>query len=351
MYHRAFMLQQNVIRFNNSNRRFYLELKKRVDAYFQENSLSKTGDYRLYFKALFMLAVYATSYFMILFSVFDSKLMMWLMSFFMGLSMAGIGMGVMHDAAHSSFSKKSRVNKLLSFTLNLGGGHYLNWKIQYNVIHHTFTNIHRHDEDIDVPFFLRFEPHSVRRFIHRFQFIYAWFFYGLLTLNWILIKDFIQIFRYNNIGHLKASNTNLKKELGVIVITKMFYFSYMLLPYFLISDLKFWQWIVGFLTLHFTAGFILSVVFQMAHVVTETGFPVSSDGQNMDNDWATHQLHTTMNFGTKNRLLTWLTGGLNHQVEHHLFPTISHIHYSKLSKIVKQTAHEFGLPYLEKETF
>lgn len=344
------MMNQTFLKFNTSNRAFYAELRKRVDIFFKENSIDKTGNLHLYFKAIFMLSMYFVPYLLIVLGIVENKFIFWSLSFIMGLAMAGIGMSVMHDAAHGAFSKNKTVNNTLSFTLNLLGGHYLNWKIQHNIIHHTFTNVHNHDEDIQVPFFLRFEPHSKLKFIHRFQFIYAWFFYCFLTLNWVFIKDFNQIIRYHKMGHLKTSGTSLKKQFFIIILSKIGYLSYMLLPYFLTKNLTFVEWLVGFLTLHFTAGFILSVIFQLAHVVTDTSFPVPDLESKMENDWAAHQLHTTMNFGTRSKILTWLTGGLNHQVEHHLFPAISHVHYFKISPIVKQTAMEFNLPYLEKKS-
>jgi linoleoyl-CoA desaturase len=65
----------------------------------------------------------------------------------------------------------------------------------------------------------------------------------------------------------------------------------------------------------------------------------------IENEWAIHQMQTTADFGHDNKLLTWYAGGLTHQIEHHVFPDICHIHYPKIAHIVKQTAEEFGVPY------
>jgi linoleoyl-CoA desaturase len=269
----------------------------------------------------------------------------------MGLSMAGIGLCVMHDANHGSYSKNKTVNTILSYTINVLGGHSANWRIQHNVIHHTFTNVHEHDEDIAPPGFLRFEPHSKRKWVHKLQFIYAWVFYGMMTLMWSSTKDFRQLNRYHKQGLLKGLNTTYKKELTIIVVTKILYFAYMLLPYFLVSQMTFLNWVVGFLTVHYVAGFVLAAIFQPAHVVNETEFPVPSENGSLEDDWAVHQLKTTMNFANRDQVFSWLVGGLNYQVEHHLFPTICHIHYPKISEIVKKTAAEFNLPYNAKSTF
>jgi linoleoyl-CoA desaturase len=107
----------------------------------------------------------------------------------------------------------------------------------------------------------------------------------------------------------------------------------------------------GFITMHFIAGVILTVVFQLAHTVEGTTHPVPDETGTIENNWAVHQMNTTVNFSRQSRLISWYVGGLNFQVEHHLFPTICHVHYPEISEIVKTTAEEFGIPYLENRTF
>lgn len=341
-----------MLRFGTTNRQFYSELKKRVDTYFKEHNISKTGNFNMYVKTIFMFLGYAVPYVLITINVFDSKLIWFLLSVIMGFAMAGIGLCVMHDANHGSYSKNTKFNRFLGFSINMLGGHAINWKIQHNVIHHTYTNVHNHDEDITPPGFMRFEPHAKLRKIHKLQFIYAWFFYGIMTLMWSTTKDFKQILRYNKKDLLKGVNTNLRKELTLIIISKILYFAYMLLPYFLVKEMTFLNWVVGFLTLHYIAGFVLAAIFQPAHVVEATEFPVpNAETGCLENDWAIHQMKTTMNFANRNPVFSWLVGGLNFQVEHHLFPTICHVHYPKISKIVKKTAEEFNVPYHAKKTF
>ena len=185
------MSNTNNIRFDNSNRQFYTEVKKRVDFYFRDNKITKNGNYNMYLKSIFMFSAYFVPYFLLVFNVFDSKLIWLLLAVLMGFSMAGIGLCVMHDANHGSYSKNAKINRILGYvTLNILGGHSLNWRIQHNVIHHTYTNVHDIDEDIAPPGFMRFEPHTERKFIHKFQFLYAWFFYGLMTIMWSTTKDF-----------------------------------------------------------------------------------------------------------------------------------------------------------------
>ncbi|MCC6369509.1 MAG: acyl-CoA desaturase [Bacteroidia bacterium] len=346
------MSNPTILRFNNNNRVFYTELKKRVDNYFKDNNISKIGNVNMYIKTVFMFAAYLVPYFLLVFNVFDSKLMWLFLAIIMGFSMAGIGLCVMHDANHGSYSKNTTFNKIIGYvSLNLLGGYSLNWKIQHNVIHHTYTNVHDQDEDSDPPAFMRFEPHAERKPMHKLQFLYAWFFYGLMTLMWSTTKDFKQITRYNRKGFLKGANAEFKKELPVLIVSKIGYYAYMLLPYFLVKEMSILEWLCGFVVMHYIAGLLLAMIFQPAHVVLETEFPLPSDEGNLENHWAEHQLRTTMNFATGDPIFTWLVGGLNHQVEHHLFPTICHVHYPKISKIVESTAKEFNIPYKKQKTF
>ncbi len=346
------MSNSQILRFNNTNRQFYTELKKRVDLYFKEKNLSKSGNVNMYVKTVFMFVAYLTPYFLLVFNVFDSRLVWFLLSIMMGLSMAGIGLCVMHDANHGSYSKNTKLNKLLGYlSMNLVGGYSLNWRIQHNVIHHTYTNVHDHDEDIAPPGFMRFEPHAKRKWIHKLQFLYAWFFYGMMTLMWSTTKDFRQLIRYHKKGHLTAAKTTFRKELITLIASKLIYHLYMLLPYFLVKEMTFLEWLVGFLTIHYLAGLILAMIFQPAHVVEETEFPLPAENGNFENHWAEHQMRTTMNFATGDPVFSWLVGGLNYQVEHHLFPTICHVHYPKISAIVEKTAREFNVPYKKQRTW
>jgi linoleoyl-CoA desaturase len=341
-----------MIRFNNSNRQFYTELKKRVDNYFKDNKVNKNGNLNLYIKTIFMFAAYFVPYLLIVFNVFESKLVWLLLSVLMGFSMAGIGLCIMHDANHGSYFKNAKLNRILGYiSINLVGGHSLNWRIQHNVIHHTYTNLHEHDEDIAPPGFMRFEPHAERKGIHKLQFLYAWFFYGMMTLMWSTTKDFNQLVRYSQRGLLKGSNTTFRTELWVIICSKILYYGYMFLPFLLVKDMTFLNWLTGFLVMHYIAGLVLAMIFQPAHVVEETEFPLPTDEGNIENHWAEHQLRTTMNFATADPVFSWLVGGLNFQVEHHLFPTISHVHYPKIAHIVRDTAKEFNLPYKVRKTF
>ncbi len=339
------------IRFKNAEQADFVKtLRKRVDNYFKSNNLRKTGGFSLKLKAVVMLLIYTVPYFLMILGVITNPWVMWAMCGIMGLGMAGIGFAVMHDANHGSFSSKKWVNDFLGFSINFLGGNVNNWKAQHNLLHHSYTNIEGYDEDIAPAGILRFSPHSEKKKIHKYQFLYAWFFYGLMTLSWTFTKDFKDVFRYEKMGLYKQLKTSLKREFWLVFATRIFYFFYMVAIPLMLMDISIWQLIVGFFTVHYIAGFVLACVFQLAHVMEDTDFPLPEDGS-VSNQWAVHQLQTTLNFAADNKWLSWFIGGLNFQVEHHLFPNISHIHYPKIAPIVEATAKEFGLPYFSENSF
>lgn len=303
------------------------------------------------FKTIVMFSLYFVPYAFVISGTVSSTLVFYSLYVIMGVGLAGIGMSVMHDANHGAYSNKSWVNDLLGYSLNVVGGNAFNWKIQHNVLHHTFTNIEGVDEDITPRGVLRFCPHTAWKPFHKFQFLYAWFFYGLMTFVWIVFKDYSRLSKYNSDGMVKKQRTNAVKEWIILIGTKLFYYGYMIALPVLFSSFAWWQILIGFFVMHYVAGFILAIIFQPAHVIDGTEFPLPDDKGNIYNSWAIHQLYTTTNFAQNNRLLSWYVGGLNYQVEHHLFSNVCHVHYKKLSAIVKQTAEEFGLPYKSKPTF
>lgn len=300
-------------------------------------------------KTVVMFSLFLTPYFLIL-SLEISQWWMLGLTVVMGVGMAGVGMNVMHDGNHGSYSSSEWINKFMGGTIYILAGNVYNWQVQHNVLHHTYTNIPGHDEDLDVGRIIRLTKHSKWSRIHQFQHYYAVFLYGLMTFNWALTTDFKQTRRYLSKKLSYGKLLSARKQWTIIAITKLIYFSiWIVIPMFFIS-IAWWKILVGFFVMHYTAGLILSLVFQLAHIVEPTETPLPDETGSMKNTWAIHQLYTTVNFATNNKLVNWFTGGLNHQVEHHIFPHISHVHYTKIGEIVKETARECRLPYNEYKT-
>ena len=329
--------------------KFFKTLNKRVNQYFKEKNILKTGNWKLYTKAIIMFTIFFVPLILIL-TVAMPQWVSLLLTVLIGIGMAGVGMNVMHDSNHGSFSSKKWVNKLMGSSIYILAGNVYNWKVQHNVLHHTFTNIKGHDEDIDAGRIIRFSKHSKWFNIHKFQKYYSFFLYGLLTINWAITTDFKQMNNYLKRKLSYGKFPNPATEWTKLIISKIVYYAIWIVLPILVLDIAWWKIFIGFFVMHYTAGMILSVVFQLAHVVPKTNMPLPDKNGNMKHTWAMHQFYTTANFAPTNKFICWYTGGLNHQVEHHVFPHISHIHYGKIAKIVKKTALEFNLPYNEYKT-
>jgi len=297
------------------------------------------------FKTIFMLSVYLVPFILLCSGSISSPILIVSLYLISGLGMAGIGMGVMHDANHGSYSRHKWVNKLIALTSDMMGCSSRVWKLQHNVLHHSFTNIEGEDEDIAPPFILRFSPHSERNRMHKYQAYYFWFFYGLSTISWVTSKDFVRYNKFRKKG-LIPSKKEFYKGMARIALSKLIYFTYALVIPLLVVPASPLLIVGSFLLMHFVTGILISTVFQVAHVIPEAEFPLPQEENKIENNWHVHQMQTTANFSPKNPLLSWCIGGLNYQIEHHLFPNICHVHYPKISKIVAQTASEYRINYM-----
>ncbi|MDZ7359172.1 MAG: acyl-CoA desaturase [candidate division KSB1 bacterium] len=325
---------------------FYQELKKRVQTYFEENGISPHADWRMVLKTVIILAWLATSYVLLVF--FSSSLILAVISAFaVAQGFVLVGFNIMHDGAHGSYSKSKKVNWMMGFTLDLIGGSHMFWRHKHNILHHTYTNINELDDDIHVGNLMRFSPAQKRRPWHRFQHWYAFPLYGFMTLLWVSYGDFHKFFT-GRIGDYELPEPSPGAAF-LFFLTKFFYFGYMLiLPMFFHPI----AYVIGFfLLVHFVLGLTMATIFQLAHVVEDNAFPVPHPGSGeIDNEWAIHEVETTANFAPKSRLAAWYCGGLNFQIEHHLFPRVCHIHYPAISKIVERTCREFGIRYMSYPT-
>lgn len=344
-------MSANTITFATSSRDFVATLISRVSPYFKEHNIARQANSEMILKTIFMFALYFVPYSFVITEVVTSSIGLMISVILMGFGLGGIGLSVMHDANHGAYSKISWVNTLLGYSLNMIGANAFNWKMQHNVMHHSYTNIHDEDEDISPRGVLRFSPETRWKPIHRYQFIYAWFLYGLMTIVWLVAKDFIRIIRYHKNGLAKKQNANIVQEWIILIASKCLYIGYIFVLPLLLTDLSWQQVLVGIFIMQYIAGFMLAIIFQPAHVVEGTAYPVPDHERNMQTNWAVHQLLTTTNFANSSKWFSWYVGGLNFQIEHHLFPNICHVHYAKIAPIVKSTAQEFGLPYKSKTTF
>lgn len=328
---------------------FFVTLKSRVEQYFHEQNRSMHAGPHMVIKTIILLSAYFVPFGVLLLAPvpFGLALLLWLL---MGVGIAGVGMGVMHDANHGAYSANRKVNRWLGYSLNLLGASIHNWKLQHNLLHHTYTNITHLDDDIADRGGLRLSPHTPVKSHNRFQWLYAAALYGITTLYWVTAKDFVQFARYARNGvNLRSKRQNRIALLKIILLKLCYFLALLGLP--LLAGWSGAQVLLGFLLMHFAAGLILTLIFQLAHTVEGTTHPLPDANGAIQNEWAIHQMNTTSNFAPRNRLLSWYVGGLNFQVEHHLFPHICHTHYPAIAPIVRRTAAEFNVPYLENATF
>jgi linoleoyl-CoA desaturase len=322
---------------------FHAELKNRVNAYFDQTGKSTYGDVVLVVKALALAIAFIGLYVHLVF--FTPGLLLGIVeSILIGGVIAAIGFNVMHDGAHGSFSKYKTVNVIAAFSLNILGGSSFMWNVKHNIIHHAYTNIDGVDDDIDIQPWMRMSSTQKKYKLHKYQHRYFWILYSLLYIFWIFVLDYQKYFK-QKIGHMPLKKMHLNDHIVFWAFKIINLFVFIGLPIYMIGFLP---WVLGFTIATLFAGFVLSIVFQLAHTVEHTHFPMPSEDENrLSDEWAIHQLKTTANFATKNKLISTLVGGLNFQVEHHLFPKISHVHYPAISKIIRETCQEFNIPYIE----
>lgn len=330
-------------KFANVPHSFHSELKRRISEYFQEVGKAQTGNSSLFTKAVILGIAFLAVYIHLVF--FTPNLFFQILeSIILGGVVAAIGFNVMHDGAHGSFSKYKWVNTFASFSLNILGGNSFMWNVKHNVIHHAYTNVDGVDDDIDIQPWMRMSTTQKKYKLHKYQHIYFWFLYSLLYIFWIFVLDYQKYFK-SKIGNMPLKRMKLSDHLVFWGFKALHLFMFVVLPIMMVGLLK---WAVSFLIFTLVAGLVLSLVFQLAHTVEHTAFPVPDENTGkLEDEWAVHQIKTTANFATNNRLVSWLVGGLNFQIEHHLFPKISHVHYPAISKIIRKTCQEYGLNYIE----
>lgn len=334
-------------KFNNKEKPFKEALDARVHAYFLQQQIAKTGNWHLFAKTAVLLPV-AVGIYLSLMLFHPATWLALLLCVAMGLVLSLIGFNIMHDGAHGSYSGNKRVNELMGLTLNVVGGSDYLWKVKHNIVHHTYTNITGEDEDIDKFPILRLSPEQKRHWYHRYQYLYAPVLYMFTSLSWVLYNDYHKYFsrkiEATIIPRMKSKDKVVfwaSKVLNMVVFLVIPALVFGLLPA-----------LIGLLIMHGVLGLTLSFVFQMAHCVEDTRFPMPHPGSGkIENEWALHQVATTANFAMKSRVAFWLLGGLNFQIEHHLFPRISHVHYRALSPLVASTCREFDVPYIHYPTF
>ncbi len=331
----------------SGNEGFHHELRRRVERFFRFTGRSQRDCPQMYLKTACVLLWLAASYVLLVFFAANWWQAL-LLALSVGMAAAAVAFNVQHDGGHHAYSGRRWINKLASLTLDLLGGSSYIWARKHNALHHSYANITGHDTDIELGVFGRLSPHQKRLRFHRLQHIYLWFLYGFLAVKWQFVDDFHNVIT-GRIGEHRLARPR-GWDLVVFLGGKLAFFTLALGIPLLLHP---WWAVLGVLAfISFLQGLALSVVFQLAHCVEEADFPLPDPATGrMEADWAVHQVQTTVDFARGSRLLSWFLGGLNYQVEHHLFPQVCHVHYAKLSRLVERTCHRFGVRYQAHRTF
>jgi linoleoyl-CoA desaturase len=322
-------------------RGFRKTLNERVDAYLRDNHRPARDLPAMYVKTAVSLAWWLGAYLLLLLGGFP-PLVNLLLCLVFAMAIACVGFNVMHDANHRGYSDSPRVNKIMSLSAELLGISGFRWRTKHNVWHHTYTNIAGYDDDIETYGLMRLTPRVRWRPLFRAQ---AWYFlviYSFIGFDFI-VRDFMMaLFGKSDENHVYPKMSAGDK--ATFWIGKLVHFMIMLVIPMLVFP--WWQVLAGYVIVMLAVGLILGVVFQLAHISGEAEFPEpSTDPLRVENEWAIHQVETTVDFAPNNKLLSWYIGGLNYQVEHHLLPHICHLNYPRLAPIVRATCEEFGIRY------
>ncbi len=342
-------MKNKILKFKNTQKSdFSTVLKQRVHQYFEENKINPNANLAMYIKTIFLLTLWFTFYYLIISNSLGYPLT-YLVWAAMGFIIALVTMNIGHDAIHGAYTKNPYLSFLLEQTFNLNGASAYMWKSMHNIAHHTYTNIHGYDEDISPIPVIRLSPSAELKPIHKYQYIYAFFFYFLGTFTWVFIKDYVKFFK-NEVGNY-TQKQHPKSEFFFLFFYKFIYYSLFIIIPIIFTEQPWYLTFLGFMIMHLVSGFYLAIVFMLAHAVDEVSLPKAAESGNIETDWFTHQLYTTANFAAGCPITAFFTGGLNQQIEHHLFPNICSIHYPKLAKIIESTANEYNIPYHNANSF
>jgi linoleoyl-CoA desaturase len=323
---------------------FARDLQARVDSWFAERNLSQRDLPRMYLKSVSIWAWFAASWYGLVLTAAPWWLKLPL-AISLGLAVGGIGMAVMHDANHGAYSRSGAVNRWIGYSLDCMGASSFVWRTKHNMLHHTWTNVGHVDDDLELGVLSRMSPHQRWLPVHRGQHIYMWLLYALLVPKWWIFDDFYNI-ATGRVGPLPLPR--LKPRDWVVLLAGKL--SHLMLGLVVPLAMGYsWSWVLGgYLLVNAVAGVTLASTFQLAHCVDAVEIVQAPADGRMAEDWASHQLRTTMDFAPRNRVLSWYLGGLNFQVVHHLFPKVCHLYYPELARLVRETARDHGLQYIEQ---
>ena len=340
------------VRFKGNPRKelFIQDLRKRVANYFDENGISPYANTEMYLKTAFAIVSWIATYAWIMSDTLsEHPIALYLVYLLLGYIHIFIAFNIMHDATHNAYSSNKYVNKILGYSMDFIGGNQYLFRRMHGA-HHGYVNIHGIDVTLETHGLFRFTPDEPWLPRHKYQHYYTFILYALAMLQWATIKDFKWFFGEAHIGNQKNIKHPLKEYIILFIGKTVFYGLTLVLPIIFLSAP--WYTILGaWVFMHVLPGLTFALIFQVTHVYDGTTYPIPDDEGNLDNNYALHVLETTADFSRHSRLGSWLMGGINIHVIHHILPQVCHVHYPALTKILKETCDDHGIEYQENRTF
>ncbi len=322
---------------------FYKELNEKIEQYFSQKGIHKTGNRIMIFKIILYFSLDIFFYTLMITS--RSATGFYTFYLLMGLSILLTAFNISHDAAHGVAVKSKSWNKLLfSLSFNLQGNNAYVWGKNHNESHHLYTNIEGSDIDVlNNPLFRMTESQSLKWF-HRYQFIYAPFLYLLYSINWFFFRETLMLFNYSS---RTIKIVIPKNEVVKLVLYKLLYIVYMIvLPiYFLPFG---WQTVLlAFILNHFIISILFVGVLGVSHLSDFVQHPVPDKDNRLNMSWPKLQMCTSVDYNADSKFFNWTLGGFNAHALHHLLPNICHVHYLAILPIFRELAKKYGLTYME----
>ncbi len=317
------------------------DLRKEVNSYFSDKKISMFANNEMIFKIILWLTLWVITYITIILTK-DHFFLAVCCGFLHMFTHVMIAFNITHDANHDAIFKSKKWNTFFGYFIELLGVNRNLWILSHNQEHHTYINVHEHDNNIQGYKILRLTPEDKWYKHHKYQWLYAPFVYGLSTLNYAIIRDYKMLAKYISSSKVKPSF----KFLAEFFFFKILYYSYVFLIPVLVFKVSIWIVLTYFLIGHFINGLFLALIFVTGHLTENTMYP-EVENNIVDNNWSSHVIQTTGDYAVTVPFMQWFVGGINLHVAHHLFPRVCHVHYKKISPVIKNVAQKHGIEYRE----
>jgi len=323
----------------SDDRLLFTEFRKKVNDIVEKSPEKKKS---MLLKVILFPLLYALSYTTAL--VFGHSIpVLYGCYFFMGILIVLNFLNLIHDAVHGAIFQSKIANKICIHFFDLLGANSYMWKLRHVRFHHNYPNVNGWDTDIEQSPLARIYPTGSFSKLHKYQHIYLPFLYPFYLPNWLLVRDFKDFFKKDNIIHKLIQIPRI--EYVKLFVFKLFFFFYMIVIPKLVLSITWFQMVAAFIILLFTASIFSLIVLLSPHANVENIFPEPDSKNNLPFGWMMHILQTTNDVTHDNFFTRFFMGCFNFHVIHHLFPNVSHVYYPEITREFEKFAMANKLPY------